>query len=256
MASILTCIISRNHEWSIRRAIRSALSVSKEVFVIDCDSTDKTLEVARQLGVKTFHREESLAFSDCHEWLMFLGGNEELTSELQAEISYIFQGDLQDLYQAYEVNLVTMGRREFALRRLAYSKKFVRIYRKDFFENTFSSKHLYFDERVLNHEPVNQNSIYSLENDMVLRIGISLDYLVDQANFNSSIKVQYSKTRPAPSILQIICSPLKVLLKTYFVERYFIFGFTGFVDSCIAALKEFLFLVKLREECNADRRRG
>ncbi len=263
MASISAYIIARNHEWSIRRAIRSVTPIVDEVVVIDYESRDNTSLLAQSLGAKVISsshvsiaEQKKIGETSCtSNWLLFLNANEEISPALQSEIAYIFQGDLQDLYQAYSLKIITMGRYDFCVRKLAYWRRAIRLYNKIFSEN------IYVDE-VLDSEDIvlcdldTKSHVCHLDNNLIYRAGISLDYLVDNANFASSISAYSTRWRSAnyPSIVKIITRPWATWFKVFFIRRYFIFGFSGFVDSCIVALWDFLRLVKIREDLIKRRR--
>lgn len=56
--SIITIIIpTHNEEIHIERVVKSALSVTNQVFVVDSDSTDKTKEIAISSGAKVYNYE-------------------------------------------------------------------------------------------------------------------------------------------------------------------------------------------------------
>ncbi|HXL73445.1 MAG TPA: glycosyltransferase family 2 protein [bacterium] len=92
-------IIALNEERNIARCLKS-LRFSKEVFgriesiVVDAQSRDKTVVVARQLGAKVFTRawkgygdQKNWALAKARgEWILSLDADEELTMSLIAEI--------------------------------------------------------------------------------------------------------------------------------------------------------------------------
>ncbi len=92
-------IITLNEEKKIGRCLRS-LKFSKETFsrletiVVDARSGDKTVALAKSLGAKTFVRpwksysdQKNWALERClGDWILSLDADEELTSELIAEI--------------------------------------------------------------------------------------------------------------------------------------------------------------------------
>jgi glycosyltransferase involved in cell wall biosynthesis len=263
VASISAYIIARNHEWSIRRAIRSVLGVAKEVVVLDYESQDNTLILAENLGARVIFAEYLSIFEQkkigeeacTSDWLLFLHGNEELTPELQSEIGYIFEGDIQDLYRAYSFNVVTMGRSDFHKRRFAYSKRSIRLYNKIFSDNVYLQQGCDFEDLTLCHS-YSEHDVYPLDHDLLYRGGISLSYLVDQANFISSVGAYSIASKGQyPSVVKVIFEFFCTWFKVFFIKRYFIFGFTGFVDSCIIGLSNFLKLVKIRENFSKRGRR-
>jgi glycosyltransferase involved in cell wall biosynthesis len=264
VASVSAYIIARNHEWSIRRSIRSVLSIVDEVVVIDYESKDNTVMLAQSLGAKVISsshvsicEQKKIGENACtSDWLLFLNANEEVTSDLQSEIGYIFQGDFQDLYRAYSINIVTMGRDDFVIRKFAYSRRAIRLYNKLFAENIHVDEVLESEDIVL-CDTYTGHEVYPLSSDLVYRAGISLDSLVDNANFSSSVSAYSTKWKSTkyPSVVRIVFCAFITWFKVFFLRRYFIFGFTGFVDSCVIALWDFLRLVKIRENLVKRKRR-
>jgi glycosyltransferase involved in cell wall biosynthesis len=89
-------VAARNEEKNLLRCLEALRAVA-EVYVVDSQSTDTTLEIARAYGAKVvqFHYQggwpkkrqwamENLAFE--HDWIMLIDADEALTSELTAEI--------------------------------------------------------------------------------------------------------------------------------------------------------------------------
>jgi glycosyltransferase involved in cell wall biosynthesis len=256
VASISAYIIARNHEWSIRRAIRSVSHIAEEIVVIDYESRDNTSMLAQSLGAKVISsgsvsiaEQKKIGERSCSSnWLLFLNANEEVSTHLQHEIAYIFQGDFQDLYRAYSLKIVTMGRCDFYVRKFAYCRRSIRLYNKVFSESIYVDEALDSEDIVLCNLDA-ESQVHQLDNHLIHRAGISLDYLVDNANFSSSVSAYSTRWRSTsyPSIVKIIFNPWATWFKVFFIRRYFIFGFSGFVDSCIVALWDFLRLVKIRE---------
>jgi len=95
--SISTFILTYNEEKHIARSVKNAFKFSKEVFLIDSFSTDKTVEIAATLGAKVFQNKwennhskqvnwglKNLPFQT--EWIFRLDADEYLTDELITEI--------------------------------------------------------------------------------------------------------------------------------------------------------------------------
>ena len=103
----------KNEENNIERCLNSVEWVD-EAFVIDSQSTDRTVEIAENLGAKVvqFHYEggwpkkknwalENLPFS--HEWVLILDADECLPPEAEQEIRNIVQNP-QDTISGYWIN--------------------------------------------------------------------------------------------------------------------------------------------------------
>ena len=95
--NISTFILTYNEEKHIARAIENAFRFSKEVFLIDSFSTDRTIKIAESLGAKVFQNKWENNHSKqvnwglnnlpiTTEWVFRLDADEYLTDELIEEI--------------------------------------------------------------------------------------------------------------------------------------------------------------------------
>ena len=94
--SISAIVLAYNEEIHIRRCIESAFRVAKDVFVIDCFSTDRTVEIAREMGAIVlqnkwpgFANQINWALENAPiktKWVLRLDADEYLEEELVEEI--------------------------------------------------------------------------------------------------------------------------------------------------------------------------
>lgn len=93
-----TLILTYNEEIHIRRAITNAMKVSKNVYVLDSFSTDKTVEIAKECGAIILQNPWHNNYADqlnyglenfnfTSPWIMRLDADEYLTEELIDEIN-------------------------------------------------------------------------------------------------------------------------------------------------------------------------
>ena len=98
MRSKLTVLMTcKDEEKNIRACIESVLPVADELLLADSGSTDKTMEIARELGCRIIERElsaESLGDfknwaipQSTHSWVLIMDADERLTGPLVEEIS-------------------------------------------------------------------------------------------------------------------------------------------------------------------------
>ena len=149
-----------NEELHIERAVKSALSLTRKVYVIDSYSTDRTVEIAEKLGAKVYQYKweadsnwakkfnwtlKNVPFDT--EWVMRHDADEYLTPELVEKVKH----DLPDV--ADDVTAISINRREYFMRRWmkhggAYPKAMVRIMRKGkaFFEARIIDEHVEITE--------------------------------------------------------------------------------------------------------------
>ena len=88
--SISQCMIVKNEEKNIRRALSWAKEIVQEQVVVDTGSTDRTVEIAASMGAKIFHFEWCDDFSAAKnyaieqatgDWIAFLDADEYFTPE-------------------------------------------------------------------------------------------------------------------------------------------------------------------------------
>jgi glycosyltransferase involved in cell wall biosynthesis len=87
--------ITYNEEVNIEKFITS-LSFADEVIIVDSNSTDKTVSLAKELGAKVllrdfdnFSNQKNFALQQAnHEWVVFFDLDETISSELATEIKF------------------------------------------------------------------------------------------------------------------------------------------------------------------------
>ncbi|HMJ01658.1 MAG TPA: glycosyltransferase [Conexibacter sp.] len=84
------CMIVKDEEEMLPRCLAAAAPAVDEIVIVDTGSTDRTIEIARELGATVIEREWTGSFSDARnvsfdaatgDWLMFLDADEVLVEE-------------------------------------------------------------------------------------------------------------------------------------------------------------------------------
>ena len=97
MLDLSVIILTYNEEIHIRRCIENILPISKDIFVVDCFSTDKTVEIAKSLEAKVYQNKwennhaKQFNWALNHlpiqtKWVLRLDADEYLTAELINEL--------------------------------------------------------------------------------------------------------------------------------------------------------------------------
>lgn len=255
MTKISGFIITKNEADRIATAINSIKNIVDEVIVVDSGSTDDTVKIAEDLGAivvvnpwNGYLAQKTFAENLCeHKWILNIDADEELSKALQDEIEFIFASDIQEKYHAYKINIVILHRRDTKPRAFAPANSCIRLYNREFCSfanNNNTSTH----DSVAFRSNCTDIEIYELHNNALHRSATSVTQLIEKANFYSSQQAQdMILLKRYPSNIRIGFEMIISFLKAYFVRRYFIFGFDGFVDSVIFAFARFARLAKARE---------
>jgi glycosyltransferase involved in cell wall biosynthesis len=91
MNLLSACLITSNEERNLPRALSSVQGVADEIVVVDCGSTDRTTEIAREHGARVvihawtnFAEQKNIAAAAAsHDWILSLDADEELSPELR-----------------------------------------------------------------------------------------------------------------------------------------------------------------------------
>jgi len=105
--TLTVCILARNEERNIRRALESARPVADEILVVDTGSTDNTVSIALELGAKVIHHPWNDNFAEARnaglahatgEWVLMLDADEAISSDMARELPRVLQNTQVDAY--------------------------------------------------------------------------------------------------------------------------------------------------------------
>lgn len=96
------CMIVKNEEYSLPQTLKSVKEVVDEMVVLDTGSTDRTVEIAKELGAEVYHfewcndfsaaRNESLKYVQ-GKWVLVLDADEVLTPSIVPEMKQAMKSD-------------------------------------------------------------------------------------------------------------------------------------------------------------------
>ena len=115
MAEITVVINTLNEEKNLPRAIASVKDFAGEIIVCDMESEDKTLEIAKSLGAKTFSHKKTgyveparnFAISKAtNPWVVVLDADEEIPASLAQKIKQIVKNPKSDYFRIPRKNII------------------------------------------------------------------------------------------------------------------------------------------------------
>lgn len=98
--TLSVAIITKNEEANLQRTLAS-VRWADEILIIDCGSTDRTVEIARKSGARViveewrgFGRQKNFAIEQCSsDWVLSLDADEEVSAALAKEIQDRLSGE-------------------------------------------------------------------------------------------------------------------------------------------------------------------
>lgn len=115
MPNISVVINTLNEEENLSRAIGSVKGFADEIVVVDMESTDKTVEVAKKLGALVFTHKKTgyveparnFAISKANgNWILVLDADEEIPQGLVSQIQKILKDPKADYYRIPRKNMI------------------------------------------------------------------------------------------------------------------------------------------------------
>lgn len=238
-------LITKNEERNIEACLQSVLWAD-EIILVDSESTDKTIKIAKKYTTKIFIRKwegfasaKDFALRQCtHEWVLWLDADERVTNELAQEIQSVVNNPSM-LHTGYEV-----ARRAFFLDKWIrhcgwYPGYVVRLFQK--------SKTEFIHTRV--HEKVEvSGTIGRLQSDLLHYTDDNLFHYFFKFNRYTSLAAEdLRQSGRTASLYDLLARPPFMFFKMYVLKLGFLDGMHGFLLSLLSASYVFAKYAKLWE---------
>ena len=225
-------IVSKNEEKTIGLCIESVRNIADEIIVVDSGSTDRTVEIAKELGAKVFFREwtdyvdqVNYTLNLCSgEWILVLDADEAVDEKLSRSIKEAIENREYDCYK--------LKRRTYYLGKfLSFTEKRIRLFRKDkAFYKGFVHERVVCSGRVGEIEGyINHYSYDGLKQHILKALGYAEK--IGRYNCEKGMGV---------SLLNLIFNPVCTFLKFYIFKGCIKDGPRGFIYSSIMAFYTFM----------------
>jgi len=244
--NISVIVITRNEEDNIVECLQS-VAWADEIVVVDSQSTDRTVERAKQFTQKVIVTEwkgyaeaKNIALSHTtSEWILWLDADERVLPELADEISNMIHS-VANTHGAFEV-----ARRAYFLGKWMkhsgwYPGYVVRVFKKDC--ATFVTTRV--------HERLEiTGTIGRFNNDLVHYTDDTVYHYLDKFNRYTTLAAEDLKERGKKcSIVDLTVRPLYLFVKMYMIRLGFLDGMHGFVLAVLSASYVFVKYAKVHED--------
>lgn len=251
MTPISVFIITKNEANRIAEVINAVKEIADEILVIDSGSDDKTCDIAVQAGAKVMFNKWSgygaqkiFGENQCrNQWILNIDADEEVSKELSTEIKKVFSQKIEQNIAGFRIKIVNKFPFEKKPKKLAYYYNQFRLYNKDFagFKNSIVHDSVELKEK-------NPAQILQLQNIIYHQSFRSYSHWIEKLNSYSQMQAQDAlKKGKCPSPLKIFFTMPAAFFKAFFVRRYFIYAFDGFIYSALFAFSRFAKVIKIRE---------
>lgn len=241
---ITLLIPTKNEESNIRDCILSAKNIVDDIYIVDSYSTDKTVDLARELGAHILSRQfdnysdqKNWAIAQVpNEWILLLDADEKITPELEKEITALVEQDTIDQYDAYWV----YRKNFFFNREIKYSG-----YQKDKVIRLFKKASSHYTNRV--HECLHiEGNVGFLKEKLYHNTYRGFDFHLAKLSRYASLQAEdYDKKTGKLTGYHFILKPGMRFFKHYIIKQGFRDGIAGLILSSLNAYATFLRYVKL-----------
>ncbi len=240
---ISAVILTKNEEKNILKCINS-LKFCDEIIVIDDDSEDKTVEIAKKIGANVFIHSLDNDFSKQRnfglnkasgEWVLFIDADEQVPSSLREDIIQSINNPINKYDGFYIKRKDIMWGRELKYGE-AGNIKLLRLARKD------SGKWI---GKV--HEVWKMNGkTKDLNNPIVHYPHQSISEFLQEINFYTDLRAkELFEAGKKVNSLSILLYPKLKFVVNYFIKFGFMDRIPGFIYAIMMSLHSFLVRGKL-----------
>jgi glycosyltransferase involved in cell wall biosynthesis len=240
---ITATIITLNEERNIARAIES-LRCCDEILIVDSGSTDRTVELAQNLGARVLEagwlgyaaQKNWAAEHASQEWILSLDADEALSEALEAEIWSLKKSGPR--FDAYTMPRLARYLGRWILHSGWYPDRKIRLYHR--------AKGKWVGDFV--HESVRVSGrLGHLESNILHFTCDSLsEHLRTLDRYTTLAAQEIAARRLKVSLYRVIFDPAWTFCKSYFLQRGFLDGLEGLTIAYMAAFYTFLKYSKAR----------
>ena len=239
-------VITFNEEKHLARCLASVEEISDEIIVVDSHSTDRTVEIAKEMGAKTILHEfsghiqqKNFAVSQAqHDYILSLDADEMLSIELIRAVAVVKTNLKADAYQFNRLNNFCG---KWIRHGLWYPDRKVRLW--DRRKGAWGGENPH-DKVVMEPGAV----VQKLEGDLLHYTVSHVGEFIGQINTFSSIQAEMLQAKEIqPTFFHRYLKPTYKFVLAYFFKLGFLDGWRGFCIAAGQAWGIYLRYIKMKE---------
>lgn len=246
MAGLSVVILAKNEEACIAECLES-IRWADEIILVDDESTDRTIEIARKYTAKIFFRKMDIegkhrnwAYAQArNSWVLSLDADEKVTPELRLEIEGVLN---QQAFVAFDIPLRNYIGNYWVKHGGWYPASKVRLFRKDKFK---------YEEAEVHPRVFIDGKCGHLNCDIVHKGYPDLEHFLASVNRQSTLEAKkWINTGRKMTLLWVTWRAVDRFFRRYLRKKAYKDGIYGFVIAYFDSLYQILSYVKYREMKN------
>lgn len=237
-------IITFNEEKNIGHCLESVKNVADEIIVVDSNSVDETVSIAKRLGA-TVHLQSFLGYVEQKNFAVDLATNDYVLSlDADEALDKTLENAIIEAKKNFDVDGYSMNRctnycGKFIRHGAWYPDRKLRLFNKNNARWGGDNPH----DKIIMQDG---STVRHLKGDILHYSYNSIEEHVLQNNKFSTISAEtYFKKGKRTSIFKMLLHPFWAFILGYFLRRGFMDGFYGFVVAFHVSHLSFLKHVKL-----------
>jgi glycosyltransferase involved in cell wall biosynthesis len=245
MPKLSAIIPTYNEAHNIAAAIDS-VAFADEIIVVDSFSTDKTVAIAQEKGVRILQRTYQNSASQknwtipqaSHEWIVLLDADERIDKELQNEIKAVV-ADTRKTEVAYWIK-----RRNFFMgKEVHYSgwqgDKVIRLFMRD---------KCRYEEKSVHAEVLADGPVGTLKNKLIHNTYKDIfHYLEKWDRYTTWSATDRAKRGENPTLYHFLIKPAFRFFQDYIFYRGILDGMVGFLICALSGMSVFMRSLKVKQ---------
>jgi glycosyltransferase involved in cell wall biosynthesis len=247
---ISASIIVRNEEDNIA-GVCETVSWADEIVIVDSDSTDRTVEIARRYTNKVFNREFK-GYKDKHEfadaqttgdWIFWIDADERVTPELKASIQKLRRADPATLPDGFRIARSTQYLGRWIRHSGWYPDYQMRLYNKaaSYWDGVSPHETARVRGRI---ETLPGEFLHYTRRNLSEHHRVLDEYTTLAAEFHIKNKKQVR-------VIDLFILPIAAFIRTYIFKQGFRDGVQGLIIAMFTAYSVFLKYAKVWEKSSS-----
>ena len=241
-------LATHNEEANIGRCLESVKDIADEIIVVDGESSDQTVQIAKKYNAKViirenpanFHINKNIAINAAKgAWVLQMDADEVVSPELAKEILSTINSKLSTV-NGYWVNRRNWFLTRFLTKGGQYPDPTLRLYRRGLGRLPAADVH---------EQATVKGRVGHLKHDLLHYRDTSFAKYLDGVNRYSSLAASQMQARHEPlnllnTLNHLITLPLFTFFKIYFRHLGLVDGYPGFVFALFSGLTHAMAYIK------------